>query len=327
MLHRLLVILSVCYITIAFFSVQIVSAQIAFAQEEKQNTNTGNNTRNNTATKTTTKTENKTKTNNNTYQRSNLTIDGPLPLIEQQASDIEHYLPGSEIKKLLVGPDDLITLMKTSTTSNSKGVVIFLPDWLQSATSSKAINFLRNTLPDHGWTTLSIHPPQKPTNYPSVSEKNTQRVEENKKSLQEYKDKLSQIMISVMETMQNYPGIFIMVAEGENAAILIDLYQNNQQAQIPLPSAFILLSAHMLTVEDNTVLAQNLANSELPILDLFLRLDHPETIYNATLRQSFANKQMKVFYRQKQLINSSPGYYPQQQLLPEINGWLKSIGW
>ena len=309
MLQRFLNLLPICFISIALFN-----AQIALA-EEKQNANTADTA------------QSKTKTNGNTYQRSKLTIDAPVALIEQQVKDIEHYLPGSEIKKLLVGPDDIITLMKTSTTSNSKGVVIFLPDWLQSATSSKAIEFLRNTLPDHGWTTLSIHPPKKPANYPSFAEKKTQRMEENKKSLQEYKNKLSQIMLSVMETVQNYPGIFIMVAEGENSAILVDLYQNNQQTNIPLPSAFISLSAHMLTVEDNTVFANNLANSELPVLDLFLRLDHPQTIYNAKLRQSFANKQMKVFYRQKQLINSSAGYYPQQQLLTEINGWLKSIGW
>jgi len=307
-LRKFLVLLPIYFFTIALFNVNVAFAQ--FTQEEE-----------------------KQKTNSTTYQRSKLTIAPPVSLIEQQENDLEHFLSKSEINKLLAGPDDFITLIKTNTTSNNKGVVLFLPDWSQSATSSKAINFLRNTLPDHGWTTLSIHPQKKPDNYPSIAENHTERMEENKKSLQEYKAKLTKVMISVMDTVQNYPGIFIMVAEGENSAILIDLYQrsqqeqNQQQEKTPLPSAVILLSAHMFTIEDNTIFADNLANSEFPVLDLFLRLDHPQAIYNAKLRQNVANKKMKVFYRQRQLINSSTGYYPQQQLLTEINGWLKSIGW
>jgi len=255
-------------------------------------------------------------------------IPQPIALSEQQADDIEHFLPKAQIKKLLAGPNDFITLTKTSTTSNSKGVIILLPHWTQPATSSRAINFLRNTLPDHGWTTISIQPPTKPINYPSIAEKEIDSKKNNEASLKAYQSKLNQVMISVMKTVQSYPGIFILVAEGSNAAMLIDLYQGKAELEkIPQPSAVILLSGYMLTTEDNALFAKNLANTELPILDLFLRRDHHLAINNADLRKKAADKQMKIFYRQRQLINSTTGYYPQQQLLTEINGWLKSIGW
>jgi len=255
-------------------------------------------------------------------------IRQPVVIGKQQADDIEHFLPKAQIKKLLAGPNDFITLTKTSTTSNSKGVIILLPHWTQPATSSRAINFLRNTLPDHGWTTISIQPPTKPINYPSIAEKEIDRKTKNEASLKTYQGKLNQVMIAVMETVQSYPGIFIVVAEGSNSAMLVDLYQGRAELEkIPQPSAVILLSGYMLTNEDNALFAKNLANTELPILDLFLRRDHHLAINNADLRKKSADKQMKIFYRQRQLINSTTGYYPQQQLLTEINSWLKSIGW
>jgi len=255
-------------------------------------------------------------------------IRQPVVIGKQQADDIEHFLPKAQIKKLLAGPNDFITLTKTSTTSNSKGVIILLPHWTQPATSSRAINFLRNTLPDHGWTTISIQPPTKPINYPSIAEKEIDRKTKNEASLKTYQGKLNQVMIAVMETVQSYPGIFIAVAEGSNSAMLVDLYQGRAELEkIPQPSAVILLSGYMLTNEDNALFAKNLANTELPILDLFLRRDHHLAINNADLRKKSADKQMKIFYRQRQLINSTTGYYPQQQLLTEINSWLKSIGW
>ena len=260
------------------------------------------------------------------FTELNIILYHELVACELKMCVYPHFLAENEITKLLAGPNDFITLIKTSTTSNSKGVIILLPDWLQPATSSKAINFLRNTLPDIGWTTLSIQPPKKPENYPSMALKDNERKKQNETSLKNYQEELSQVMASVMKTVQSYPGIFIIVAEGSNSAMLLELYQKNEQ-QVPIPSAVILLSGRMPTNEENSTFAKTLANTEFPILDLYLRLDHPQTIYNAKLRKTLAIKQMKIFYRQRQLSNSSSGYYPQQQLLTTINSWLKSIGW
>jgi hypothetical protein len=214
--------------------------------------------------------------------------------------------------------------VETSTTQNNKGVAILLPEWQQNAINPKAINFLRKGLPDKGWTTISVQAPNMPDNYPSHALKLSERTEENNKILAPYKKKLQTLMTAVMEQAKNYPGIFLVIAQGSHAAILIDIYEENGDIK---PTALVMLSSYMFTDAANEHFAQNVALSELPVLDLFLKKDHPRAKSSAQLRQKYSNKEMKTSFRQKQLYNFNTGYYPKETLLREINGWLKSIGW
>ena len=257
-------------------------------------------------------------------QRSDIKIVAPIAKFSQQKADLDHYLPKNVIKPILAGPDGYTTLVKTNTTKNNKGVVILLPDWQQNATNPKAINYLRKALPNKGWTTISVQAPNMPNNYPSRAIKLSQRIEENNKILTPYKEKLHSLMAAVMEQAKNYPGIFLVVAQGSHAAVLIDIYEEDASLT---PTALVMLSSFMFTDEANERFAQNLALSELPVLDLFLRRDHPLAKSNALLRKKYTNNEMKITYRQKQLHNINTGYYPKETLLREINGWLKSIGW
>ncbi|KGJ92319.1 DUF3530 family protein [Colwellia psychrerythraea] len=256
-------------------------------------------------------------------------IKKPITLTKQHKEDLEHYLAGDQVKPLLAGPDEYLTLVKKYTSTNSKGVVILIPEWQQGATNPKAINYLRNALPAEGWSTIAIQPSSKPENYPSTAITVSEQKKENQLILNEYKNKLASMLNAIMNTAKEYPGIVLVIAQGNNAAFLVDLY-NQEDNQ--LPNALILLSSYRQTSQEltnsvNEDFARQLAFTELPILDLYLKYDNPLVLAKAAQRKSFAKQEMKVYYRQRQLNNTITGYYPEKELLSQVNSWLKAIGW
>jgi len=257
-------------------------------------------------------------------QRSDIKIAKPISLFAQQKQDLSHYLLTDKIQKIDVGDNKYILVEQSSSTQNNKGVAILLPDWQQGITNPKALNFLRTHLPKKGWSTLSIQSPSKPLNYPYFAINEKERLEQNKKALLQYNNELKSLMSVVMEKAKNYPGIFLVISKGNQAAMLIDLYKNNPDLS---PAALIMLSAGLQSPEENTIFAINMAKIEIPVLDLVLVKDNKLVLQNALLRKKQAIKEMKVVYRQKSVMDVMPGYYPEQTLLREINGWLKTIGW
>lgn len=256
--------------------------------------------------------------------RSNITMSAPIALIDQQQDDLEHYLSSKYINPILVGSDDYITIEQTSSTSNNKGVVIILPDWQQSIINPKAINYLRKQLPKNGWATITVQPPSKPENYPSQALTFSERLEENKKTLQQCSENLSALITPVMDRAKNYPGTFIVIAQGSHAAVLTSMYQQDNSI---MPNALVILSGFMPTENADEQFAKDVAISTLPVLDLYLKRDHPLVAQSIKRRKQQTNKEMKTVYRQKELSNMITSYYPQEVLLKEINGWLKTIGW
>ena len=224
----------------------------------------------------------------------------------------------------MIGTDDFLTITQPDVHSSDKGVAILLPDWGQAAVNPKAINFLRKRLPEEGWTTITIQPMEKPLGYPIHHEKPNIAEEENNKLLIDYQQQLSPMLTSVMEKAADYPGIFIVIAQGNNAAQLLNIYL---QEEVEKPNALILLSAHLLTDKDNAQLSTSIAESEIPILDLWLKKDSYWVNHFAKQRAMYARKELKTYYRQRQLTNFNTGYYPEQALAKEIKGWLTTIGW
>ncbi|MEW6994168.1 DUF3530 family protein [Colwelliaceae bacterium MEBiC 14330] len=268
-------------------------------------------------------------TGSNVMAADNNKIKQPIELSKQHKADLKHYLADEQVTPLLAGPDDYLTLVKQYTSINSKGVVILLPEWQQGATNPRAINFLRNALPAQGWTTIAVQPSNKPNNFPSNAMTIDEQRKQNEETLGNYKRKLTTMHNALMNVAKEYPGIVLVIAQGNNAALLVELYN---QVESQLPNALILLSSYRQTnpalIDSvNKSFAQQLATSELPVLDLFLKYDNPLVLSTATQRKSLAQQAMKVYYRQRQLNNTVAGYYPEEELLRQIKSWLKAIGW
>jgi len=258
------------------------------------------------------------------------TVPTPVALALQHKADLKHYLPATKVKPILVGAQEYLTLVNENTSPNNKGVAILVPDWQQGAASPKAINFLRKALPKQGWTTISVQPNAKPDNYPSTALKLSAQIEENKTCLDDYKTNFTAMINAISDKANEYPGIVIMIVQGNHGAILMEVLDSNDTIQAP--NAIILLSSYVLTGdtlldESNSQFAKALANSEPPVLDLYLKHDNAIVIAKAPQRLALAKQEMKVYYRQRQLNNTALGFYPEQALLSQINSWLKSIGW
>jgi len=259
-----------------------------------------------------------------TVNKTRPVISAPVDALTQKEQDLTHYLSAEKFTPMLAGAEDFITIINENTASNQKGVMILLPDWSMSATSSNALNYLQTTLPFQGWTTITIQPPVKPLNYPSRNSKLSLQVEENAKTLLEHQEYLTTMMTAVMEKAKDYPGIFVVVSQGSHAILLANLYS---KGKLESPSAMVLLSGYMNSELDSHSYAKTLARSEFPVLDIYLSREHQLAKRDALIRKSQATKEMKVYYRQSQLHNNQVSYYPEKSLLITINGWLKSIGW
>lgn len=309
-------------ITLIFFTILSFCAPLAQAQDQASTTTEQSQDK-----PAETPEENKTEdggSNPESIDRSKIPIPLPIDKSKQQDQDLKHYLTQAELQPMLAGTEEFITLEQRSRTANSKGVVIFIPDWLQTPTNPKAINFLRNQLPDLGWVTIALQPADMPENFPSHALESTEQLEQNQKALEQYQEKLMAKLTVLMEKTQNYPGLLFVVTAGNHAGILLDLYQ---QEKIEKPSAMLLLSSYSVIETEAIKLAQNVSESAFPVLDLYLSRDNKLAQSSAQQRKVAADKTMKVFYRQKQLTSFKSGYYPQRTLLKEINGWFKSIGW
>jgi len=273
------------------------------------------------------------KTTEENKKEKKATIPSPISVEQQHKKDLTHYFPTNRVAPILAGPDDYLTLVDENKSVNNKGVAILLPDWQQGAVNPKAINFLRKTLPNQGWTTISIQPANKPKDYPSKALKVSEQHQANKTIIDEYKTKLTALINAVLTKSKEYPGIVIIIAQGNHGGMLVDIFdQQSSNPNSTMPNALILLSSYLLNSnelidETNTAFAKTLAYSEYPVLDLYLKYDNPIVLDKAAQRLAIANQELKAYYRQRQLNNNATGYYPEQKLLVQINGWLKSIGW
>ncbi len=215
-------------------------------------------------------------------------------------------------------------MIATNRSKDIKGVVILLADWQQSASSPKALNYLHQTLPDQGWTSIKVQPANKPENYPSKLLNSAAMAQQNEKILSDYQRRLALLIEELTNKASTYPGIIVMVAQGHHAALAINVYQ---QTQTTKPSALVMLSSFLDDYINNQTVAENLSQLTLPVLDLYLERDH-QLISTATkLRKKHVNQQLKANFRQKSLHNITTGYYPQAILVKEIHGWLRSLGW
>ena len=224
---------------VALFLLFLLSLNTAWAE---QNSSEGESEKTDTTQKNDTSTSSETSAQDNrpSNPRKKVSpIKAPIALTKQHNEDLKHYLSSEQVKPLLAGPDDYITLFKKNTSINSKGVVILIPEWQQGATNPKAINFLRKTLPIHGWNTISIQPNNKPNNFPSEALTIIEQKKENDVILEEYKRKLGTMFNAVMNTAKKYPGIVLVIAQGNNGALLIDRLSQDDSQQT---NAIIILS-------------------------------------------------------------------------------------
>ncbi|MBH0058989.1 DUF3530 family protein [Pseudoalteromonas sp. SWXJZ94C] len=74
-------------------------------------------------------------------------------------SDIERLLPNDEIKPILAGDTEFLSLYSEYMSADFRGVVLLIPDWQSTPTNNTGMSFLRKELNNLGYTTYAMTVP------------------------------------------------------------------------------------------------------------------------------------------------------------------------
>ena len=83
----------------------------------------------------------------------------PTPWSSLVTNDIQRFLPSDEVRTLLAGEDEFISLYRQSMAASQRGIVLIIPDWQHVPTNNAGINFLRKQLNEIGYATLAMTMP------------------------------------------------------------------------------------------------------------------------------------------------------------------------
>jgi hypothetical protein len=249
----------------------------------------------------------------------------------------QHFAP-DELKILLAGDTDFYVLFRDDMTGRPRGVALLVPDWGQNALNTRGIDFLRTSLNEYGWVTLSMTVPQasdpvfntKITILPAGSQP-APTVISSKQPLNfadegfmaQYEFQLKMRMMALTAEAENYQGYFVVIAQGSSAAVLASLYAKEELDE---PEALILLSANAPNMAQNQLLNQNIAATAIPTLDIYQSRDSRWIHKNVIARRKLAKKQFKVAYRQKELHGDISYHNQNQRMLKIVYGWLSRMG-
>jgi len=227
-------------------------------------------------------------------------------------SDLEWQVDNDQLKPLTVGEQEFMTLQLPAMTNKVKGTVVLLPDASQLPVSPRYIQTLRQRLVDYGWNTIALLPPVRPMQDPSEQQQ------------QDYQQQLMALALAATTAARESKGRFIMMAQGNNAALLTQLYADKK---LPEPDSLILLSAYHPVAADNKRLPQWIAQLIIPTLDMKQVQDSSAIQHNWQARRQWANKERKLLYRQRDLPGDMQSPLWQEHVVKEVYGWLTYQGY
>ncbi|MFT2089830.1 DUF3530 family protein [Paraglaciecola sp. 2405UD69-4] len=270
--------------------------------------------------------------------------------------DLERALFSEEYKDFTLGDRQAIYLVQENTTAIALGVAIMIPESGRPIIGQKGLQPLANELNKLGWVTLlmpapevgflqlTTEPPanntdQEGTNVAPESMANSDKTASiqnisdlNKSAMTQlnpeafslHEKELIAILQESARQAANYPGFFIVIAQGTSAAWMTKIYS---EKKLDIPDALVTISPFWPERKLNDSLPLLMANTPMPVLDLFSENDNSWARQTVELRKISATKSLKLQYRQRSIM----GYlYTQQSnlyLSKEIYGWTTYMGW
>lgn len=122
---------------------------------------------------------------------------------------------------------------------------------------------------------------------------------------------------------EQFPGYFIFVCQGKSCVWLTSLFQQQKLMQ---PDALVMLSAHMPQSNLNNQFAQQLSQTEFPVLEFFKPMDNQWVSSAIIYRKKLAKKHFKTDYRQRKMNNYIAFGDSNLRTVKEIYGFLTAVG-
>ena len=282
----------------------------------------------------------------------------PTPWSSLVTNDIQRFLPSGEVRTLLAGEDEFISLYRQSMAASQRGIVLIIPDWQHLPTNNAGINFLRKQLNEIGYATLAMtmpdidwHPvdmttPESPES--SEAESTTQSSQQGDEQstpappaetqqaphfvtgepniseavLDDYKLKLIARFNALYNSAMDEGGNIIVVAQGASAGLLIEHYASFPNNEL---NAFISLGSYLPNSVRNQHLNATLSTISPPLLDIFYSEGNPDTLQSVKDRKRWVRKHAKYDYRQRELFGVPSEPEQHQRLLKEVDGFLRRL--
>lgn len=261
---------------------------------------------------------------------------------EQQITmDIQRSQFADSFETLLAGEREIVIVEQASNTPLTRGVAVLIGESGHGPFSQHNLTELATLLNDYGWVTMTMPAPtavffdKKPATE-MADEGNNAEMEEKtvhpKSGLvavdqKEFEQQEQQLMLqlqAIVPKTQQYPGFFLVIAQGTSAAWLSKIYS---EKKLGLPDALVVVSPYWPERDYNMLLPQLISATEMPVLDVYSRWDN-EWSHNTFLKRKVAaEKALKLHYRQRELIGQTLDTEQYKLLSKEIYGWLTHMGW
>ncbi len=139
-----------------------------------------------------------------------------------------------------------------------------------------------------------------------------------------HEQQLVSLLQAVIEKSQEYPGFFLVISKGTSAAWLSKIYA---EKTLDPPDAFVAISPYWPDRKHNQRLPEWIANTSMPVLDLYSSWDNVWARKTVAQRKIAAVKSLKLQYRQRELLGFNMHRQHNAYICKEIYGWISHMGW
>lgn len=275
----------------------------------------------------------------------------PTPWSTVVSSDLSRLMPQDELKPLLAGDTEFLSLYREHMSAQQRGVVLIIPDWQHLPTNNDGINFLRTQLNDLGYATLAMTvpdidwqavPAETENAQSETTDSNQADNAESSASAAPLKapvhvDAIAQISNAIIDNYKlnliarfnalyqsalNEDGKIVVIAQGASAAVLLEHYGEFPNTDI---DAFVSLSSYLPNTERNQQLNAIISTISPPLLDIYYSIDNPDLLLSVADRKRWVKRHSKYDYRQRELFGLRSQPEQHERLTKEVDGFLRRL--
>ncbi|BAJ00322.1 alpha/beta hydrolase family protein [Shewanella violacea] len=228
------------------------------------------------------------------------------------------YLPKEEIIEITLGERKTEVLVRPWSGKKKLGSAILLANLGMGADGAGFQAYLRRQLNPAGWATISLTPPNKvltpnfatsPEEIAKAGEmkqaqKSTEMTEQYADDVwKKIREKQSQFLSQAIDQLDAigapYPGKRLLITSGQGAGLVITMLSNNLLAK---PDILVIINPYMKMKDENLGLAKQLAELDIPVLDIQSADGHRASYKTARLRAELSPQNAPYRYSQQTLV-------------------------
>lgn len=249
---------------------------------------------------------------------------------ETFATDVQQRLPLGEVEMLLAGTEQLPVFSSPASVPLTRGVALIVSPTQSGIFGGSGLSSITRSLNQWGWRVVILPAPvlqQSSDILRAESDpQNAMSGEGNvsQEAMTRFSLSLSQRLEAAYAHIETTPGFRLLIAQGSSAAGLIRLLE---QGNLMAPDGLVVASPFLPDTEHNRELPMQLARTLVPVLDLTSQWDNRWSQMTADERQIRAVTELKMHYRQRDIVGTEFNPIQYEGVAKEIYGWITSLGW